>query len=160
MGWKVWAEVWKTGELSNANKFQSIKFNKNLILRALRTWIVVYNDPIFTNLNAKIYSNEIINTMNAPKKLLYTSSKSLSKSQIITLENGIKEIYFEFNYVPINGDDTYNIVINGTDYVYGLGSHLGWVKAWPDPIYREGYTPTYENLLVAPYQVYAIGGEF
>lgn len=159
-GWTVYGDPWESGELANTNKFQTIKYKDNIILKAIRTWVIVVNDPTFTNLTMKIYSNTVVSSDNTPVKLLYTSTNTLTKSEIITLANGVKEIYFTFDDVPMQEETLYNLVINGAGYVYSSSSHLAWMKAWPDPVYTAGYTPTSESLAVAPYQVYAIGGKF
>ena len=156
MTWTVWGDKFETGELSNTNMYCKIKFNQNLVLKGVRTWIILYNNPTFTDLNLKLYSNED----NKPKSLLYTSTNVQKKEDIITEHNGAKEIYFDFNDVPLNGNDTYHFVMNGTGYVYSNDSHLAWMKAFPDPVYAAGYTPTFENMLNAPYQLYVIGGKF
>lgn len=160
MAWTVWADNFETGELSNTNKFQSIKFKGNYLLKAIRTWVLIYNDPVFTNLNMKIYSNDVVLGKNTPKNLITTSVDVRTKAEVHTLANGVKEIYFTFNDFPVQSETIYNLVINGSGYVPTLNSYLGWVKSWPDPVYQDGYTPTFETLLVAPYQVYAVGSEY
>lgn len=161
-GWKVYGDPFESGELANTNKFVTAKFINNKILIGVRTWIICYNDPKFTSLNMKIYSNEVVGGLNTCKKLLYTSTNTILKSEIITLDNGAKEIYFDFNKIPINGDDRYNFVLSGSGYVYSSSSHIAWMKAFPDPVYAggSGYTPTMENMGVAPYHIYFIGGDF
>lgn len=160
MGWTVWGDVFESGQLSDTSMFCSVSFGENIILRAMRTWVIAYNDPTFTDLSMKIYSNEPVGGYNTPKKLLYTSTDVRTKAEILTLENGVKEIYFTFDDEPINGNDIYNVVLSGSGYVPTGSSYLAWMKAWPDPVYASGFTPTYENLMVAPYQIYAIGGRF
>lgn len=159
MAWKVFADHFETSDLTSAARFQSVTFGNDLILRAIRTWVVVYNNPSFTHLNMKIYSNEVISTVNTPKKLIATSTNVQTKAQIHTLENGVKEIWFEFDYPVYNGSDIYNIVINGTGYTYAEGSHLAWVKGYPNPVYSGGYTPALETLPYAPYELYFIGAD-
>jgi len=162
MGWKVWGDNWETGELDNTNKYQTLRVNNsNIILRWVRTWVIVINDPVFTDLNMKIYSNEVVSGDNTPKKLLHTSlTPDLTKTQIIALENGVKEIYFKFNEVPLQKDTFYNFVVNGDGYVPTASSYLCWMKAFPDPVYSNNFTPTLERLPYAPYQMYIGGGLF
>lgn len=157
MGIVVWADPFETTDLTSNARFQSVTFGQDIILRAIRTWIVVYNDPAFTDLNMKIYSNEIIGGNNTPKKLLATSTNVQLKADVHTLENGLKEIWFEFDYPVFNGADKYNIVINGTGYTYDVNSHLAWMKGFPNPVYSGGYTPAIETLPYAPYELYFIG---
>lgn len=158
MSWTVYGDNFESGELSNTNKFQTIQMNKNTILKAIRTWVIMYNDPVITDLSCKIYSNNLESGSNAPGVLLSSSLNTLTKAEIITLDNGVKEIYFTFNDFMMNKDDKYNIVLSGTGYTPTPTSHVAWRKAWPKPVYS-GYGPTYTNLSVAPYEIYCIGAE-
>ena len=153
MGWKVFADPFETSDLTGVARFQPIKFNQDMILRAVRTWIVVYNNPAFTNLNMKIYSNNA----GYPKKLIATSTNVQLKASIHTLDNAVKEMWFEFDYPVFKGADTYHLVINGSGYTFAEGSHLAWMKGFPDPVYSTGYTPAIETMLYAPYQCYCLG---
>lgn len=160
MGWRVYGRVFESGELANTNKFQSMKMKRNLILRAVRTWVIFDNDPTFTDLNMKIYSNEVISGANTPVKLLHTSTNVQEKADIFTNNSACREIWFEFDDVPLQGETVYNFVLNGTGYVYSSNSLVAWRCAWPDPVYQAGFTPTAVNLGESPYELYAIGGEF
>lgn len=153
MGWTVWGTELISTDLTSTAIYQPITFNDDIILRAVRTWVIVYNDPVFTDLSLKIYSNDA----GLPKKLLATSTNVITKAEMITETNGVKEIYFEFNYPSFNGADTYHFVLNGTGYAPAGGSHLAWMKAFPDAVYQGGYTPALETIGVAPYQLYCIG---
>jgi len=160
MGWKVFGREFLSGELANTNKFQSMKMKRNLILRAVRTWVILNNDPTFTNLNMKIYSNEVISGANTPVKLLHTSTNVQAKEDILSLNSGCKEIWFEFDDIPLHSETIYNFVLNGTGYVFSSNSHIAWRCAWPDPVYQAGFTPDAVNLGESPYAIYCIGGEF
>ncbi len=160
MGWRVWGIPFESGELSNTSKYVSIKFNKDMILKAIRTWIIVYNDPTFTSLNMKIYSCDGSTPNGTPIKLLATSTNALIKSDVHTLANGVKEVWFEFNDLPVNGNDYYNVVLNGVGYVPTANSHLAWMQAFPDPVYRDGLTINMTKLNRMPYALYVIGGEY
>lgn len=164
MAWTVWADDWETGELANTNKFQTVRVNTDITLRAVRTWVVIINDPVFTDLSMDIYSNEERSGDNTPVQLLHSSTSPSTgladvrtKSEIHTLEHGVKEIYFEFNDVPLQGDTWYNFVMQGTGYVPTASSYLAWMKAFPDPVYSNNFTPALETLPFAPYQMYLIG---
>lgn len=159
MAWTVWGEKFETGELANTTHFQTVEFNKNVILRAIRMWVIIYDDPVFTDLNCKIYSNDIVSGDNSPKKLLHTSTDVRTKAEVHTLASGVKEIYFTFNDIPMQKNTKYNIVLNGAGYMPTAGSYIAWVKSWPDPIYRTGLTVTTSNVGDLPYQVYYIGAE-
>lgn len=159
MAWTVWARNWETGQLSDTTLYCTFRMNTNTILRAVRTWIVVYNNPVFTSLNCKIYSNESRSGVNTPVKLLHTSTDSRLKAEIHTLDYGVKETYFTFDDVPLQGDTWYNLVINGAGYVPTDSSYLAWMHSYPDPV-LDGYTPAVETIAVSPYAVYFIGGEY
>lgn len=160
MAWTVWGDDWEDGQLSNTDKSLTIRFNDNYIIRAIRTWIIVYNDPVFTNLNMKFYSNEVVSAVNTPKKLLTTSTDVRTKAEIHTLPYAVKEIYFTFDNFPVQGNTYYNLVINGTGYVPTGSSYLAWMKGFPDPVYASNYVPALETIPLAPYQLYAIGGRY
>jgi hypothetical protein len=156
--WKIFANNFESGELSNTNKFVNMDFEEDTLLRAVRTWIVVYNDATFTSLNMDVYTNRSDNT---PGVKLASSTNSLTKSEIITLDNGVKEIYFTFNDVLLDKDDSYNFVMQGVGYSPTSTSYLAWVQAFPDPVYTiNGFTSTLENINRAPYRIYAIGAKF
>lgn len=155
MAWKVWGNYYLTGELSNQTNFQPVTFNDNYIIRACRTWVIFYNDPVLTSLNMKIYSDH----NNAPRKLLATSTNSQLKSDMITLTNGIKEIWFEFDYFPVQANEVYHFVLNGVGYTGTSSSHLAWMKGYPDPIVGTGSPIQYTQAGTAPYQIYFIGSE-
>lgn len=161
MGWKVWGDPWPTAEsMQDASLFQTVQFNADVILRAARTWIIVFGNPAFTSLSMKIYSNDVVDGKNTPRKLLHTSTDVRTKAEIHTQPYAVREIYFNFGDVPIKGSDKYNFVINGVGYAPAGGSHLAWRKAFPDPVYASGYTPAIETINRAPYGVYFIGGGF
>jgi hypothetical protein len=162
MGWKVWADDWASGELSNTDRFQTVRVNSNdVILRYVRTWVVIINDPVFTDLHMLLYSNEVVSGDNTPKKLIARSlTPDLTKSNIHTLDHGVKEIWFKFDEIPLQKDTWYNFVINGTGYVPTASSYLCWMKAFPDPVYSTNLTLSLERLPYAPYQLYIGGGLF
>lgn len=155
MAWEVWGDVLETSDLTSTNKFQPVTFGGDDIIRAIRVWIIVYNNPTFTDLCLKIYSNQ----NNTPKKLLATSTNVITKAQLCTLDNGIKEVWFEFDFPVFNKSDKFHLVLNGTGYTGLESSHLSIMKAFPDPVYSSGYVPAIETMLYAPYQYYFIGAE-
>ena len=160
MGWRVWGDDFTSSDFTGKAKFQSFRSNKNVILKNVRTWFIFINDPIFTDISLKIYSNEVRNGDNTPVELIATSIAK-PKSELITLENGVKETGFEFSdSIPIQKDTFYNVVINGTGYNPTDTSYICWMKAFPDPVYTTDFTPAFETLGKAPYQVYFISGDY
>ncbi len=156
MGWTVWGDSLMTADLNGTTlKSQKVMFNKNIVLRAIRSWFIHYNDPSYTDIYFEIYSDN----NGVPGKLLYTSTNSILKTSFITLQNGIKEAFWEFDYPTFKGTDFYHFVPHGTAYVGTDSSHLAWKKAWPDPIYRTNVNTTYTSAGTNPYDIYFIGDE-
>lgn len=154
MAWTVWGDPITTAALT-AGVSQKVKFNTNLVLKACRIWLIFYNNPALTSLTMKIYSDD----GGSPKKLLHTSTNSPTKAQIITLENGVKELYFDFNYPVFDADDHYHFVLFGSGYTGTDSSHIAWRQAWPDPVYDTNWTPTWVNINQSPYSIYFIGSD-
>lgn len=154
MGWRVWGtRLVDTDLTSGTNVFQPFKPNSNIMLRAIRTWFIFYNDPTITSLTMSIYSND----GGTPGQKIFDSSTTHTKAQMITLENGVKEVYFQFDDVAMRAEDTYHFVPRGTGYSSNWDtSGLAWMKGFPDPVYRPaGFD--FESLGNAPYTLYAIG---
>ena len=158
MSYKVWGNKLDAPDLLGTSKYVTFKPNKNLVLRAVRTSFIVYNDPVFTNLNAKIYT---AGDNNAPGLLLYTSTDSRTKAEIHTRPNGDKSTYFTFADIPLQANTYYNVVVNGQGYIPTANSHLAWRLAFPDPVYRDPlFTYGFSNLNRCPYDLHIIAGEF
>lgn len=156
MGWRVFGEPFATADLASGLRvFQPVIFNKNIVLKACRAWFIVYNNPTFTDLSMAIYSN----SAGAPKKLLHTSTNAITKATMCTLTNGVKEVYFEFNYPVFNSTDTYHFVPRATGYTGSDSSHLAWRAGFPDPVYRTNVDSSYTKLGVSPYCLYFIGDD-
>lgn len=162
MGARVWGKPYDTGELADTTNYQPVKMNDNIILRGLRTWLIFYNDPTVTSFNMKIYSDTTSSSTPAGVgDLLWTSTNTLTKAQIITLENGYKEIYFDFDDVNLQENTWYNFVINATGYSPGasLSSHVAWRQAFPDPVYSTNLDVEVATLNTFPFAIYFIGAE-
>ncbi len=157
MAWRVWGEILTTSDLNGTSTrvAQKVIFNDDLIVKACRAWFVVYNNPTFTTLGFKIYADN----NNSPGALLFSSSQ-ITKAEMVTLANGVKEVYFELNDYAFQATDVYWFVpfVTGA-YVGNDTQHLAWKKAWPDPVYRTNVDSGAEKLHVAPYDLYFIGSE-
>lgn len=164
MGWTVWGDPWlTTAQMTDTTLFQTVQMNSDVILRAVRTWIIYVANPTYTSLSMKIYSNEVVSGNNTPRKLLHTSTDVRTPAEIkgaTDLANGVREIYFNFDDVNLRGADKYNFVINASGYTPSGNSHLAWMKGFPDPVNATGYTPALQKIGIAPYQIYFIGGQF
>lgn len=160
MGWSVWGRSFESGDLANTNLYQPFRMNTDTIVKAVRTWIIVYGNPTFTDLNAKIYSSESRSGTETPVLLLHTSD-SRTKAQIHTENYAIRETWFEFtNTAALQGDTWYNLVINGTGYSPTTNSYLAWRHGYPDPVISTNYTAAVETINQAPYDIYFIGGTY
>lgn len=156
MAWTVWGDSLMTTDLDGTNlKAQKVRFNSNVILRAIRCWFIHYNDPVYTSISFRIYSDN----NGVPGKLLHTSTNSITKAQYITLANGVKEAYWEFNLPTFRGTDWYHFVPIAVGYTGTASSHLAWKKAYPDPVYRTGLTIDYTSQNEMPYDIYFIGDD-
>jgi hypothetical protein len=154
MAWDVWGIPISTSDMT-AGVSQKVKFNSNIVLKACRIWLVFYNNPSLTSLTMKIYSDD----NGTARKLLHSSTTTLTKAQIITLANGVKEVYFDFNYPAFDADDYYHFVLTGSGYTGTDSSHIAWRQAWPDPVYTTNWTPTWTNISTAPKTIYFIGSD-
>jgi hypothetical protein len=158
MGWQVYGEPLLTADFSGpvTSKCQKIILpDSPCLLAAIKAWIIVYNDPTFTDLCLKLYSNRNGN----PDRLLYTSA-SVLKSDILTDLNAVKEVPFLFNDpdgIYLGANDTLWASVSGTGYTGDASSHLAWKKSYPDPVYLTNLTLQFENLHVAPLALVLVG---
>lgn len=151
-----YGEYFSTAAMTDTS--MSIRFcpGDETVLRAIRTWLI-FNDLTgsFTAMVGKIYSDR----SSSPGALIATSTNSYTKAQITTLNSGVKEISFLFNNLSLRSNLYYHFVINCTGYTGTANSHIAWRKAWPDPVYRGGWTQSFESLGVAPYFLTAVGAK-
>jgi len=160
MVWRIYGARFESVELANTNVFNNFTPTKNILLLGIRTWIIINNNTSYSNLSMDIYSNDDDDGTDAPGVVIASSTNNWQPSEIATEDYAAKEIYFDFDNIPLNEATKYNLVLKADGYVYTSTSFLAWRKAWPDPIYRAGYTPTIPNMGRAPYEVSFIGAEF
>jgi len=162
MAWDVYGiPYYNDSELTDKTVYQHIKFDRNAILRAVRIWVVVFNDPTFTSLNLKLYSNNENAADPEPSTLLETSSNTWAKADVHTQAHACKEIYFEFNYPTLRKNTWYHFVLNASGYSGATTSkHLAWRYAYPDPVYPENVTEEAVALGRYPLTLYPIFAEF
>lgn len=128
---------------------------KDTALRAVRTWIVLFNNPVFTELQMRVYSS----LNNAPDQLLYTFDTKWTLSQLSSEPYAVQEVYFECEKaLPLIGGETYHFVIYPTSYTGTETSHIGWVRTLDDPPYS-GYTPKMNSLNLSPFRITYIGAK-
>jgi hypothetical protein len=160
MGWRVFGERLDTADFSGTPRvYQPVKFAKSYLLKAIRTWVIFYNDPAVTSLKLEIWSNQS-GTPGTPKTLLFTSN-ALTKATMITSANGVKEVYFDFTTLPeLRAGDWYHFCLRGSGYTGDSTTHVAWKRAWPDPANTTNLTTTYVSLGVSPFDLTFIGGKF
>lgn len=158
MVWSIYARTFETGDLADTEHFQPIKFPSNMLIRGIRTWIIYYGNPVFSNLKMTVYSHDVLE--NAPKSIIHTSTNSFNLSDIKeTHAYGLKEIYFSFNDFPVKKDDTYHICLAADSYTHVVDtSFLAWRVAWPDPVYTKNFTVSGTNFGTAPYMISGVVG--
>jgi len=154
MSWYVvGATYYNDSDLTDTTVKQSMTFDTAVILKAVRIWLIFYNDPTFTSLNMKIYSESLA--------LLHTSTNSQVKADLLTDDYGVKETYFEFANVNLAKDTPYYFVLNASGYTGASEStHIAWRNTYPDQYYP--VTPALDglNLDVYPLTIYPIFARF
>jgi len=157
MAWRIWATPYiNASDLTDTSIHQPFDPARNMVLKAVRTWILFLDDPVITSLALKIYTD----SGGSPDTLIATSS-SVSKADALALDSGIREVPFEFQTpVPLADGETYHFVLNGVGYAPTTSSYIGWRRAYPNPAYKAVYTPTLVNVLSAPHELVLIGAEY
>lgn len=162
MAWRVYAGIFDTADLVSPLVFQRFKpISKNIMIDRARVWLVGFNSPTFTSINAKIYADR----NGVPGKLITTSLNVVTSTALATdLDNVVQpyyltETFFEFTRIPLKATEFYHLSIQGTGYNYSDSSYLAWVKAWPDPVYRDGITSSNVSPQYNPYTLYFRGGK-
>ena len=154
MSYRTWGDNFEAADLTGTAKSQKLTPQASMYLGAVRVGLVVYNNPVFTSLNCKIYSDE----GGLPRNLLYTSTDTISKSELITEDNGVKECYFSFDSPSLSAEVPYHIVINGVGYTPTADKFISWQKAFPNSAYTVvGGSEQMIKLGVWPYNAYLIG---
>lgn len=155
MTWRVYGKPYlNASELTDATVYQGMSFTDDVLLKAVRVWVIFYGNPTFTSLNMKLYSNS---TSNTPNVLLYTSTNTRLKADLFTLPYAIKETYFEFDYARLRRETRYNFVLNATGYSGPSDtSHIAWRQSYPDPVNPVGFTTGFEQLLSYPMSIHPI----
>lgn len=156
MSYRVWGDRISTGDFVALSAFQVIKLNKNFVILAAKVSLIVYNSPVYDFIRGNLYT--VVN--GKPESLICTSDNIFKPADVCAVANGVKEIYFTFKSpygVRFSGLDQIAFVLTASGYVGDANSHLAMQKAWPDPVYKLNFTPTLENLPVAPRRIALIG---
>lgn len=124
---------------------------KNVVLNGFRLWLVFVNNPTFTSVTLKIYSDN----GGFALKLLHSSTDTYLKADVLGDNSGPKEIFFGFDNVPLNKDTHYHFAVVADGYVGSDSSYVGW-RIDPDRVYG-GPIASIELLGTCAYTGYAIG---
>lgn len=151
--WNVYADVLTS--LPDKSKFCPVRFDTDVELTVARTWIVLYNNPTFTQLTLGIYTD----VAGQPGDLLFESTNVQTKPAITTANSAARDVWFEFKQRPwLKAHDRYNFVLGGTGYAFNKDSHLAWKKSYPDAIYPHGLNDG-RKLSSYPYDLAFLGKE-
>lgn len=156
MSWRVYGEIFETADMSGAPRvFQPFIPAKNQIVKAIRTWVIFFNSPVFSGLTMKIYSNY----SNAPVSLLWTSDRSLIPADFSTEAYAAKELYFDFeNPIFLRKNDTYHVTLSASGYTGNSSSHLSWMRGYPDPNNEIDVTVNQVNIGRMPFYLGVVDG--
>lgn len=156
MSWDIVGDSFTTTEFTNGTKSIRFKMPSASIVKYVRTKLVLFGDPTFTNVTAKIYYDN-----NGEIGQLYKSSiTTWTKAQILTLDNGVNDIYFEFEDIPLDKNNWYHLVLSGAGANFTDVSHIAWKMSYPFPVYTTGWSPSFRILPQFPYDLVIIGEEF
>ena len=139
MTWRMIGKPILTADLT-APIGVSQKFSKpsgGMIVTGAQVGVILYNDPAFTSLSARIYSD----SAGSPKVLLATSTNSYTKAELLEVEDhALKFTGFSFNSVPLQSGVSYHLVLFPSGYTGTDASHIAWRMSYPDPQYQTGLT--------------------
>lgn len=137
--------------------YQSFTVPKLTKVKAISSWFVIYNSPVFTTFSMRIYANQ--NSL--PTDLLYTLSKTFVLSDLLTTHPyGLKEVRFD-NTLPIwlHADTTYHLVPWISGATLTAASHISWVKGYPDPNTTNSVPTRPDKIATLPYYMAMIGAD-
>lgn len=151
-----YGEVLLTADATNLRVFQPLISESDISVIAFRTWLIFYNDPVFTSLSMDIYTD---NGSDSPGVLYASSTNSILKSEIMTEANAVKSMNFNFNNLNFKANEIYNALIRISGYTGTNSSHIAWYKSF-DPVYNDP-TATLNEISTTPYHISAlIGAKF
>lgn len=157
MAKRYYVRTFDSGELANTNMFIRFKPNKNVAVTQIRTELFFFDyTSALTGLTGKIYSD---NADSEPGAVVYSSTSTYAKADIITENTGVKNVPFNFNYVNLNKDTWYNFVLSASSYTFGESDYIAWRKAWPDPVYTTNLTVDFELMSTSPFWFALMGEE-
>jgi hypothetical protein len=156
MAWRVYGDRFLTADFAGTpQKWQPFTLDYDHAIRVIRSWFVIYNDPVFTAIKMRIYSYK----NNEPYQMLYETDVNLLKAEIHTNDHGFRNLYFEFSEAPyLKAGETYALVPWVTGYTGDADSHIAWGVNFPRLIYDHADTVTgVEDLYSCPFEFTMLG---
>lgn len=106
--------------------------SRHAILHGAQIGVLLCNDPVFTALEARIYSDR----NGSPGMLLRTSTNQWLKEEVLLAQaDGVKWAGFSFNFLNLAAGTWYHLALVPTGYTGDYDSHVGWRVSYPDPQY-------------------------
>jgi hypothetical protein len=155
MSWRLYAERLETADMVGTPRvYQPVVFSKNMMIKAFRTWIILYNSPVFSGLYLDLYSNK--NSL--PERRIHRCDKVWTLSEITTDAYAAKEIYFDFNSPLALRSDEYHLSLYCSGYTGNSSSHIAWVRGTPDPNNEINISVNTQNIARMPFYLGVIDG--
>lgn len=161
MGSTVYGRVAEAGDLVDGSKimYQPFKTNSNKVLIGLRHWMIFYDNPTITGMKCAIYADDFSTGDHLPSTKIQESTKVWSKAEIISLNNGFFEIYYDFANIPLQEDTWYHAVFYADTYTPVGDAHVAYRTGFPDPVYTLNLTIDPIKLDSFPLAMYLIGAD-
>lgn len=156
MAWRVYGNRFDTADFSGAPvKWQPFTLDHDHAVRVIRSGFVIFNDPAFTAIKMRIYSYK----NNTPYQMLYETDVNLSKAEILSLDNGVRNVYFKFSEAPyLKAGETYALVPWITGYTGDESAHVAWKVEYPNLVYDHADTVGgVDSLYSCPYEFSILG---
>ncbi len=158
MSWTVYGERMLSTDFTGTPRvYQPFSFATDVRLKAIRTWFVHFNSPVYTTLGMRIYDDA---GASVPTALRNTFTKTWVRSDILSDAYGIHEVYFDFtNPLWMKAGQTYHFA----PYVVGNAftdlSYLSWVRGFPDPNSTHVIPVTLASISRIPFWLACIGAD-
>lgn len=157
MSWRAFGETLSTADMSGTPvQFQPITPTRNRVIKAIRSTLVLFNDPLFTSAQMHIYAmnGSVLGD-------LLGASQARTKSSMHSLSHAIKSYYFEFETMPsLRSGVTYAIALKLNGYTGNDASHVAWVRELAPFMDHEVGTIENVNINEAPFSVEFVGDRF
>jgi len=156
MAWTVYGQPYSTAAMTDTSIYQYFKPQSNLILKALRAWVIQNNDPSYTSINMKIYSNN----GGSPRTLIATSTNVQTKAAMFgTSNSGVKEVWFDFDPLVLKEDERVDGISKGSVKTCSDSAHLAWRQMFYEAAYRTNFDDSFEGALSSPLGLIVIGAK-